>query len=151
MNEAVKKRMKTKHIKEALSDPVRNAEPEYTDEKGNKKRKRINRIKPEEIKTHVPFSVASKLNRQINLREQQTNIRKLLTVFIQENFEDFINDYNRLNADPELRIRLYFEVLKMLVPKPLPVSDGDADTADTVDMIYRRLFAADSSNGGDNT
>jgi hypothetical protein len=98
------KRSKITKVKRALKGKIRN-------------------VSSEDTKLIVPFNLASRLNRQTSITDDRIAIRKQLTTFILANFQQFVDDYELAgktkNPSVIARMKLYIEVIKMILPKPL--------------------------------
>jgi hypothetical protein len=124
MTEARKKQAKRKKIIEATKERIDNVETAIT------------KINPKDVKLTVPYRLASTLNQNINLRKAQNNIRKQLCVYVEDEFDTFVDDCKKI-TDPAIRARLYAEVIKMIIPRPKDFAD---DTEESRRNIYKRLF-----------
>jgi hypothetical protein len=140
MKDNSKKLRKTKN---ALKDRVRNVEGGEQFEKKVKPGRKSKKVTPEEIELVVPFNIASRLNRETSIRGHQINLRKKLCVFMEQHFDDFVKDYQRLGNSPEpaitaLRMRLFAETVKIILPRPKEIED--ADTHEQNKSIINRLL-----------
>jgi len=158
MNKNVEIKMKNKRIKKATSLPINNEEADsYSIKEAVKKakerrekrssrdkegvvhkRKYAKRIKKEDIDLIVPFAIASKINKDIDIKKEQRDLRKQLSVFIGEHFGEFIDDYRRLEAEPALRARLFVEIVKIVLPRQRETDD--VEVLSERDKLVKRLF-----------
>jgi hypothetical protein len=124
--ERYKKRAVNTRIKKATDEHIENIEAAE--------------IYPTDIKLTVPFRLATKLNQEVSLRKSQNNIRKQMSTFIENHFDDFVKDYNRI-TDPSLRMRLIIELAKLVIPRPKEYEGHDS--IEDGEKIIRRLFSPD--------
>ena len=139
MNGVQIKRAKRKKILEATKGAIENIEAvsaEITTKAT--KRKRAKKIKPDEVKLVVPFNIASKINKDINIKNEYRNLRKKLLVYIQEHFDDFLDDYKRLECEPALRARIYVEIIKIALPRQR--YEEGLDERSENERVMKRLF-----------
>ena len=129
MNEARKKQAKRKRIIEAKDERI-----EVISSKICKNKDEMD----EGATLSVPFQIATKLNQDLSLRKSQTNLRKQLCVFIENKFDNFLSDYDNLK-EPELRVRVFVEVMKMIIPRPKEYDDG-TNNQENRDKLISRLF-----------
>jgi hypothetical protein len=124
--ERCKKRAVNMRIKKAADEHIENVE--------------VTEVDTSDIKLTVPFRLATKLNQEVSLRKSQNNIRKQLSSFIENYFDDFIDSYNKM-ADTSLRARLFVEVIKLVIPRPKEFEERDS--AEDREKIIKRLFSLD--------
>jgi hypothetical protein len=132
MDEARKKQAKRKKIVDAAQEKIENV--------GDRKTK-ITKIDDRDVKLTVPYRIATTLNQNINLRRSQNNIRKQLCVFVEHEFDTFVDDFRKI-TDPAIRARLHIEIIKMIIPRAKDFSDY----ADESKNIYKRLFGKQNEN-----
>jgi hypothetical protein len=123
--ERCKKRAVNSRVKKAVDEPVDNAE--------------VTKIDSSDIKLTVPFRLATKLNQEVSLRKSQNNIRKQLSIYVENYFDRFVDDCNSI-TDHSLRARLFMEVAKLIIPRPKEFKD--LNSAEEHDKIIKRLFGA---------
>jgi hypothetical protein len=123
--ERCKKRALNKRTKEAADARIANIE--------------VTKIDSADIKLTVPFRLATKLNQETSLRKSQNNIRKLLSTYVENYFDRFVDDCNAID-DPALRARLFVEVAKLTIPRPKDFGDNAEDREKTI----KRLFGLDT-------
>ena len=118
-------REKNNHTKNAKKERIENVE--------------TTKVDPKDITLSVPFQIASKLNQDVNLRRSQNNLRKQLYTYIEDDFKRFTKDMSALDAYPAIRVRLFIEIMKMVLPRPKEYDDG-ADSQEQRSKIISRLF-----------
>lgn len=130
MTEARKKQAKKGKIVKATNERIENLEPE--------KKGKSTDINLADAKLTVPYKLATQLNQNLNLRKAQNNIRKQLCVYVENEFETFVDDCKNI-TDPSIRARLYVEITKLIIPRPKDFGEG-SDSEENRRKVYKRLF-----------
>ena len=135
-----KLRLSNRRIKNATKQDIAvvDAEVVNPEEVVVKKRGRPRKIRQENIDAVVPFYIASRLNRDINIANEQRNLRKVLSAFLRERFDDFLEDFKNLSSEPALRARIFVEIMKIVLPRQREADDREGESER--DKFMKKFF-----------
>ena len=126
------KRARKKRIKESEKELIENVEVIETRIKSK------GTAAPVDVRVSVPYKLATKLNQDTNLRKSQNNIRKQFATFIENNFDDLVDCYDKI-SDPLIKTRIILEVAKLVIPRPKEYENGEGES-DERNKIISRMF-----------
>ena len=119
-----KKNVVKNRIKKATKEKIENVEAEV--------------VNSNDVRLTVPYRLATKLNQDVSLRKSQNNTRKQFAAFIEDNFDDLVDCYDKI-TDSLIKARIFLEVAKLVIPRPKEYDEGD-DEKNTRNKLIARMF-----------